>query len=243
MEGTDNDWVVSEMYEPEGRSIPNWSEDDRPREKMLAHGADTLSKAELIAVLIGSGSANETAVQLAQRILSACGDNLHTLSRLNASDLKAYNGMGDAKAAAIIAACELGRRRAMEDIPNNPALGTPDKVYEYMRPLMQDLNHEEGWVLLMDNSLHLKRPVKISRGGFTETAIDVRMAMKEALLAGATAFTLCHNHPSGNLVPSYDDDHLTTKIKEAGKLLRIQFLDHVIITANGYYSYREEGRL
>lgn len=236
-------WYVSETFEPGSRAISNMAPDDRPREKLLEKGPAALSKAELLAILIGSGSNNETAIQLAQRILGSCDNNLHTLFRMSADALNTYKGMGNAKTARIIAACELSRRREEEETPEKATLDSAAAIYRYMKPRMGDLNREQGWAVLMDNSLKLIKAVRLSEGGITETSIDVRIMAKEAIVNNATVVALCHNHPSGNLVPSRDDDNLTKKVNEALKTLRIHFADHIIVTASDYYSYRENGKL
>lgn len=244
METEDNyGWYVSETFEPENRTISNMAPDDRPREKLLEKGPATLSKAELLAILIGSGSTKETAIQLAQRILSSCGDNLHTLFRMSADALNSYKGMGDAKTARIIAACELSRRREAEETPERAVLDNAADIYKYMKPRMGDLTREQGWVVLMDNSFRLVKAVRLSEGGITETAFDVRIVAREAIINNATVVTLCHNHPSGNLIPSRDDDALTKRVNEALRTLRLHLADHVIITAADYYSFRENGKL
>lgn len=243
MEEESKNWVVSEVFEPKRPTINDMALDDRPREKLLEKGADKLSLSELLAILIGSGSTEETAVQLSQRILSSCGNSLNTLFRMSADSLSAYKGMGEAKVARIIAACELSRRREQESVPEQVLLDDAAKVFQYMRPRMGDLTREQGWVLLMNNRFALIKAVKLSEGGITETAIDVRVIAKEALVNDATIVTLCHNHPSGNLHPSRDDDNLTRQVKEALKTLRLYLSDHIIITSSDYYSYNEEGKL
>ena len=222
--------------------IAEWSEEDQPREKMASLGAEALSNAELLAILIGSGSPKESAVELMKRILADSKNNLNTLGKMNIHELCAYNGIGEAKAITILAACELGKRRQMETPEERPDLGTATRIYNHMHPMMQDLNVEEFWVLLMNQHYRLIKKVRISRGGITETAVDVRIIIKEAVLANATILAVCHNHPSGNLKPSSQDDELTRGIKRACELMRIHFLDHVIITDGHYYSYHESGK-
>ena len=223
--------------------ITDWSEADRPREKLRDKGAETLSDAELLAILIGSGSTKESAVALMQRILSACDNNLNTLGKMSLHELMQYNGIGEAKAITIIAACELGKRRQAAKAAERPDMGSAQAVYEYMHPKMQDLDTEEAWVLLMNQRFRLIKAVRLSHGGLTETAVDVRVILREALLANATTLTLIHNHPSGNARPSGDDDRITHKLKTACETMRLYLIDHLIVTDGKYYSYAEEGRI
>ena len=223
-------------------NIKQWAEEDRPREKMVKLGTEALSDAELLAILIGKGSAKEDAVSLMKRVLADCKNNLNTLGKRSIHELCQYNGIGEAKAITILAACELGKRRQMESPEERPDLGTATRIYNHMHPVMQDLDVEEFWVLLMNQHYRLIKKVRISHGGITETAVDIRIIIKEAVLANATILAVCHNHPSGNLSPSSQDDHLTKDIKRACELMRIHFLDHVIITDGQYYSYHESGR-
>ena len=223
-------------------NIKQWAEEDRPREKMVKLGTEALSDAELLAILIGKGSAKEDAVSLMKRILADCKNNLNTLGKRSIHELCQYNGIGEAKAITILAACELGKRRQMERPEERPDLGTATRIYSHMHPIMQDLDVEEFWVLLMNQHYRLIKKLRISHGGITETAVDIRIIIKEAVLANATILAVCHNHPSGNLSPSSQDDHLTKDIKRACELMRIHFLDHVIITDGQYYSYHEQGK-
>mgnify|MGYP002525513505 FL=1 len=223
-------------------NIKQWAEEDRPREKMVKLGTEALSDAELLAILIGKGSAKEDAVSLMKRILADCKNNLNTLGKRSIHELCQYNGIGEAKAITILAACELGKRRQMERPEERPDLGTATRIYNHMHPIMQDLDVEEFWVLLMNQHYRLIKKLRISHGGITETAVDIRIIIKEAVLANATILAVCHNHPSGNLSPSSQDDHLTKDIKRACELMRIHFLDHVIITDGQYYSYHEQGK-
>ena len=223
-------------------TINNWAEEDRPREKMASLGAEALSNAELLAILIGSGSTKESAVDLMKRVLADSKNNLNTLGKMSIHELCQYNGIGEAKAITILAACELGKRRQMESPEERPDLGTATRLYNYMHPIMQDLDVEEFWVLLMNQHYRLIKKVRISHGGITETAVDIRIIMKEAVLANTTILAVCHNHPSGNLKPSRQDDELTKSIKRACELMHIHFLDHVIITDGHYYSYHEQGK-
>ena len=222
-------------------NIKQWAEEDRPREKMVKLGTEALSDAELLAILIGKGSVKEDAVSLMKRILADCKNNLNTLGKMSIHELCQYNGIGEAKAITILAACELGKRRQMESPEERPDLGTATRLYNYMHPIMQDLDVEEFWVLLLNQHYRLIKKVRISHGGITETAVDIRIIMKEAVLANTTILAVCHNHPSGNLKPSRQDDELTKSIKRACELMHIHFLDHVIITDGQYYSYHESG--
>ena len=206
-------------------------------------GAEALSNAELLAILIGSGSPKESAVSLMQRVLSDCDNNLNTLGKRSIHELMEYNGVGEAKAITILAACELGKRRQLEKAAERKDIGTAMDIYNLVHPKMQDLDVEEAWVLLMNQNHKLIKSLRISHGGITETAVDVRVIMKEAILANATVLALCHNHPSNNPRPSKDDDRLTQRVKNACELMRIYFMDHVIVTDGKYYSYYEQGRL
>lgn len=224
-------------------TISQWAEEDRPREKLRDLGTQALSNAELLAILIGSGSAKESAVSLMQRILNDCNNNLNTLGKRSIRELCEYNGIGEAKAITLLAACELGKRRQREKPEERPDLGSPTAIYNYIHPFMQDLDVEEAWIVLMNQNYKLIRAQRISHGGITETAVDVRIIIKEALLSNATVLALCHNHPSNNTTPSADDDRLTTRVKKACEIMRIYFLDHLVITDGRYYSYQEHGKI
>lgn len=224
-------------------NINQWAEEDRPREKLMRLGPTALTNAELLAILVGSGSTKETAVDLMKHVLNDCNNNLNTLGKKSIDELITYNGIGEAKAITIIAACELGKRRQLEKAEERTDLGSATAIYNLMHPIMQDLDTEEGWILLMNQNFKLIEKKCISHGGISETAIDIRLIIKEAILRNATIIALCHNHPSNNIHPSKEDDNLTKRIKDACNLMRIYFLDHVIITDGLYYSYREEGRL
>ena len=206
-------------------------------------GPSALSDAELLAILVGSGSPKEDAVTLMKRILSDCKNNLNTLGKRSIHDLCQYNGVGPAKAITIMAACELGKRRQAEKPEERPDLGTATRIYNYMHPKMQDLDTEEFWLLLMNQNFRLIRELKIAHGGISEVAVDVRILLKEALLCNATIMAVCHNHPSGNLRPSQADNDLTRSIQRACQVMRIHFMDHIIITDGAYYSYSEEGKI
>ena len=223
-------------------NINQWAKEDRPREKMADLGTEALSNAELLAILIGSGSTDESAVELMKHVLADCNNNLNTLGKKSIQDLTKYKGIGEAKAITILAACELGKRRQAESPEERPDLSTATKIYRHMHHLMQDLNVEEFWVLLMNQHYRLIKKVKISHGGITETAVDIRIIFKEAVLANATILAVCHNHPSGNLTPSRADEELTKSIQKACELMRIYFMDHVIVTDGQYYSFHELGK-
>lgn len=222
-------------------NINQWAEEDRPREKLERLGTQALSDAELLAILIGSGSPQEDAVSLMKRILNDCNNNLNTLGKLTIHDLCQYNGVGPAKAITILAACELGKRRQLETVEERPDIGTATRIYNHMHPILQDKDVEEFWILLMNQNHRLIKKMRIARGGISEVSVDVRIIIKEAVLCNATILAVCHNHPSGSLNPSRMDNDLTYSIQNACRLMRIRFLDHVIITDGAYYSYHEEG--
>lgn len=223
--------------------ISHWSDDDRPREKLERLGPSALSDAELLGILIGSGSPGESAVDLMRRVLADCNNNLNTLGKMTVHDLTRYHGMGPAKAITILAACELGKRRQDTDREQRADLGSATAIYNFMHHKLQDLDVEEFHVLLMNQAFKLIRHIPISHGGITETAVDVRVIMKQALLNNTTVLAVCHNHPSGSCQPGPQDDRVTQQIKNACDMMRIYFLDHVIVTDGRYYSYREEGRV
>lgn len=220
--------------------ITNWSEDDRPREKLMLKGKSALSDAELIAILIGSGSRNESAVDLSKRIL-ASADNLNVLGKMSISQLMNFKGIGEAKAITIISALELGRRRRAEDAVELIKITSSKRVFEIMQPIIGELPHEEFWVLFLNNSNKVISKSQLSKGGISGTIVDVRLVFKLALENGATGLILCHNHPSGNLQPSDADRKITKKIKLAGDSLDVKVLDHLIITETKYYSFVDEG--
>ena len=224
-------------------AINQWAEEDRPREKLLRIGAENLSNAELLAILIGSGSSKQSAVDLMKDILADCNNNLNTLGKMGIHELERYNGMGPVKAVTILAACELGKRRHASRPEDRPVIDSADALYRVMHGKMQDLDVEEAWALYLNQGFKLIKAVRLSHGGLSETAVDIRVMMKEALLCNATVLAFCHNHPSNQLRPSREDDRLTERIKQAAGLMRLHFLDHVIVTDGAYYSYREEGKL
>ena len=224
-------------------TIADWSEEDRQREKLERLGPQALSNAELLAILVGSGSPQEDAVSLMKRILTDCGNNLNTLGKLTIHDLCQYKGIGEAKAITILAACELGKRRQQEKPEERPDLGTATRIYNHMHPLLQDKDVEEFWVLLMNQSYRLIKKVCIAHGGISEVTVDIRIIMREAVLSNTTILAACHNHPSGSITPSKNDDQLTLSLKRACDVMRIHFLDHVIVADGCYFSYHEQGRL
>ena len=223
-------------------NINQWAEEDRPREKLMRLGAEALSNAELLAILIGSGSTKESAVDLMKRVLGDCNNNLNTLGKKSIQELCQYNGVGEAKAITILAACELGKRRQMETPEERPDLGTATRIYNHMHPLLQDCDVEEFWLLLMNQNNRLIKKTRISHGGITEVSVDIRIIMREAVLANATILAVCHNHPSGSLRPSKGQP-ADYQLQQACNTMRIPFLDHVIVTDGDYYSYCETGRI
>lgn len=231
------------MEEKTSFSIKFWAEDDRPREKLMLKGKAALSDAELLAILIRSGSRDKTAVELAKEILADSDHKLNELGRLSIGQLTNYKGIGEAKAITIIAALELGRRRRSEEALTRDKITSSQSVYEIMQPIIGDLNHEEFWILYLNNSNKVLRKMQLSKGGITGTLVDVRLTYKNALELGATSVILAHNHPSGTLKPSQPDINLTKKLKTAGKSLDIKVLDHLIITQNAYFSFADEGIL
>lgn len=227
-------------------SIRQWAREDRPREKMMERGAGALTKAELLAILIGSGTAKKSAVDLMREVMHDCDDRLSQLSKMSLDALMSYNGIGEAKALTIMAAAEIGRRRAEEDASKDATQFADAKtVQTFMRPKVQDLDHEESWVLLLNNRACLIRVMHLSKGGLTETSVDVRIVLREALMANATAFILVHNHPSGDPTPSNADKTITELMHKAAKTMNIRLIDHVIVTDSKdvYYSFAEHGNI
>ena len=224
-------------------TIKNWAEEDRPREKLLLKGRHVLTDAELIAILIGSGTIKETAVELAKRILSQFGNNLHELAKLSVQDLMKFKGIGEAKAISIVAALELGRRRKEIETPKREKITSSKDIFDVFCPQFMDLPHEEFHLLLLNRSNMVIRKEFVSRGGISGTVVDPKIIFKIALEHLASSIILCHNHPSGNLKPSAEDISLTKKIKEAGMLLEIPILDHLIISDTSYYSFADEGMM
>lgn len=225
---------------PTSFSIKNWSEDDRPREKLLLKGRAALSDAELIAILIGSGNTEESAVDLSKRILAKAENNLNTLGKLTINQLTEFKGIGEAKAISIAAAMELGRRRRAEEAVELNKITSSRDVFELMQPILGELPHEEFWILYLNNSNKITHKEQSSKGGITGTLVDVRLVLKRALEVGATGIILVHNHPSGTLIASEPDKMLTRKLKTAAESLDIKVLDHIIITEKAYFSFADE---
>ena len=227
--------------EPNNFSIKQWAEDDKPREKLMGKGKAALSDAELIAILIGSGSRNESAVQLSKRILASVDNNLNAIGKLSLKQLMGFKGIGEAKAITIIAALELGRRRRAEETIELKKITSSKDVFELMQPIMGELPHEEFWILYLNNSNKVVYKAQLSKGGITGTVVDIRLVFKMALEQNATSIILTHNHPSGKLLASEADIQITKKLKLAGQQLDIAILDHIIITETGFYSFQDEG--
>lgn len=224
-------------------NIKEWAVEDRPREKLLSNGSRSLSDAELIAILIGSGNLNETAVELSRRILTSANNNLNELGRKSIDSLKAFNGIGEAKAITIVAAMELGRRRKDAEVFDKQKITGSKDAADFFQPLLGDLNHEEFWIMLLDRGNKIIDSFMISQGGISGTVIDVRIIMKPAIEKLASAIILCHNHPSGTMQASDADLKITRKISDAAKLMDISVLDHIIIGQNTYLSFADEGIL
>ncbi|MDC6387234.1 DNA repair protein RadC [Maribacter sp. PR1] len=218
-------------------SIKNWSDDDKPREKLVNKGRSALSNAELIAILIGSGSRDESAVELSKRILASVDNNLNELGKLSIQQLMKFKGIGEAKAISIAAALEIGRRRRGEDSLKIEKIGSSHDVFDVLHPIIGDLEHEEFWILYLNNSNKILHKAQLSKGSITGTLVDVRLVMKQCLELGAVALILAHNHPSGTLKPSNADKEITQKIKNASEALDIRVLDHLIITQREYFSF------
>jgi DNA repair protein RadC len=224
-------------------SIKNWSDDDKPREKLILKGRSALSDAELIAILIGSGSRNESAVELSKRILASVNNNLNELGTLSIQKLMQFKGIGEAKAVSIAAALEIGRRRRGEDAKKITKISSSKSVFELLQPFLGELPHEEFWIVYLNNSNKVLQSTQQSKGSITGTLVDVRLIMKVALELGAVALILAHNHPSGTLKPSEADKQITQKIKNAAAGLDIKVLDHLIITQTEYFSFADENIL
>lgn len=224
-------------------SIRDWPEDERPREKVLRNGVSTLSKSELLAVLIGTGNAEESAVDLMKRVLASCGNSIAELAKLSVDDLCRFKGIGVAKAITIVAACELWKRRRSDELCEQVRIKCSRDIYEYFYPIMCLMHVEEMYVLLLNNNNVVIDHVRISSGGFTSSAVDIRLVIREALMKRATGIAVCHNHPSRNKHPSRADDEITMAIAEACKIMNIRFLDHIVFTVGDYFSYNDEGRM
>ena len=221
-------------------SIKNWADDDKPREKLLQKGRSVLSDAELVAILIGSGSRSQSAVELGKRILNSVDNNLNELGKLSVKQLMQFKGIGEAKAVTIAAALEMGRRRRGEAAKKVTKINSSRDVFELLQPVMGELPHEEFWIVYLNNSNKVLHKEQLSKGGITGTLVDVRLVLKQALEFGAIGLILVHNHPSGVLKPSGADKQITSKLKLAAEALDIKVLDHVIITEKAYFSFADE---
>lgn len=222
-------------------SINKWAEDDRPREKMMNKGEQSLSDAELLAILIGSGNKDESAVELMKRVLSACDNNLNTLAKWQQKDYQQFKGIGQAKSITIMAALELGRRRKQQEVRQKIQIKNSKDIYELYQSVMCDLSKEEFWVLLLNNNSRIIGNIKINSGGVDNVYIDVREVLREALLQRATRIVIVHNHPSGNTQPSKADIEITKKIAQSADIMNIKLLDHIIVCEDKYYSFADEG--
>lgn len=221
--------------------ITDWAVEDRPREKLYQKGTSSLSDAELLAILIGSGTRKKSAVDLGRELLSLVSNNLNTLGKLGISDLTKIHGIGQARAVTIAAALELGRRRRLADMPEIPQIKCSRDVFDLVSPSLSDLPHEEFWILFLNRSNKVINRMRLSQGGISGTVTDVRLIMKKAIENLSSGIIVCHNHPSGNLTPSESDTKITNKIKEAGAIMDIQLLDHLIICDRDYYSFADNG--
>lgn len=224
-------------------TINQWAEEDRPREKMMSHGEASLSNAELLAILIGSGNSEDSAVDLMRKILNTYHNSLNELGKASIDELCKFKGIGPAKAVTIKAASELGKRRKEADVRERKTIFSSKDIYEYFYPLLCDLPTEESWVLLLNQASKVIDKVKISTGGLSATVVDVRCILREALLKRASAIILCHNHPSGSIRPSREDDRLTEQVHQAAQVMNIRLVDHIIVTDGKFYSYADEGRI
>jgi len=221
-------------------SIKNWADDDKPREKLIQKGRSVLSDAELLAILIGSGNRNESAVALSKRILASTNQNLNELGKLSIKQLMSFKGIGEAKAVTIAAALEIGRRRRGEEAKKVTKINSSKSVFELLQPILGELPHEEFWILYLNNANSVILKEQLSKGGITGTLVDVRLVLKQALEYGAVGLVLAHNHPSGTLKPSNADKEITLKLKAATEALDIKVLDHLIITEKAYFSFADE---
>ncbi len=233
---------MTEFYSPK-LSFKDRADEDKPREKLLQQGVRALSNAELLAIILGSGNREETVVELSQRILASAGNNLTALGKYSINQLVSdFRGIGQAKAISIIAALELGKRRKAEE-QSVVRVKCSNDIYHVFYPILSDLQVEECWVMLLTRSNTILEKIRVSQGGVSETAVDAKLILKEAVVRLASGLVLCHNHPSGNMYPSTQDDLITKKVKESARLLDITLVDHVIFCESGYYSYVDEGRL
>ncbi|MGB1019866.1 MAG: RadC family protein [Flavobacteriaceae bacterium] len=228
---------------PKNLSIKDWDTKDRPREKLLSSGESVLSNAELLAILIGSGNAEESAVRLMQRLLAASQHKLKEVQQLSVEQMTVLKGIGKVKAVKIKAALALAQRLASEEVPERVKLNQSGAVYQIAKPLLAHLNHEEFWVFYLNQSHRLLEPKCLSKGGIAQASVDIRLALKRALELSSKALILAHNHPSGNLTPSAADKTLTRKFKHAATTLELTLLDHLIVAEQGYFSFADEGLL
>lgn len=224
-------------------SIKFLAEDDRPREKFLLKGKNSLSDAELLAIIMGSGNREDSAVELGRKILNSVKNNWHNLSLLQISDLMKFKGVGEAKAISIATALEIGRRRAAQEVPEKIQISESKDIYKVLQPYLSDLRTEEFWAVFLNQNNRILGKSKLSSGGINQSVVDVRILFKTALEHFATGIAIAHNHPSGNLKPSHDDLKITKQVAEAGKILNIQLLDHLIISQNSYFSFADENLL
>ncbi len=232
-----------EPYSKNNLTIKSWAEEDRPREKLLAKGKQNLSDAELLAILLGSGSRDETAVGLAQRILKSVENDLNELGRRSIAELTKFKGMGEAKSITVVAAMELGRRRQLTDVKERPQIRSSRDAWQVIAPILMDLAHEEFWILLLNRANKVMSREQISLGGVAGTVVDAKIVFRKAIEGMASSIILVHNHPSGNLQPSQQDIDLTRKLKKAGETLDIAVLDHLIIAESSYFSFADENLL
>ena len=231
------------MTEPIKLSVKDWSPEDQPREKLLYKGVNSLSSAELLAIILGSGSREESVVDLSHRILQSVNNNINQLGKLSVKQLMQFNGIGEAKAISIVAALELGKRRKAEEIRSRERILFSEDIYEYFHPLLCDLYYEEFWVLFLNRASKVIDKLKISQGGVSSTIVDAKIIYREALFRLATSVALCHNHPSGNPSPSEEDDSITAQLRRGLKFLDMELKDHVIICDGKFYSYADKHRI
>lgn len=225
-------------------TIRDWAEDDRPREKMLRNGSQALSDAELLAILIGSGNKTESAVELSRRILKEYNDNLNELAKMSIGELcKGFKGIGEAKAITIAAALEIGRRRKVKEMPERKIIRHSVDLWDIFEPVLQDLKHEEFWIVFLNASNRVIDMKRLNQGGLRKTVVDVTMLLRMALEKSAMSIAVAHNHPSGLLEPSREDEFITKNIKKGCDAIDIELVDHIIITEEGYYSFADKGKL
>ena len=235
--------MENDLEEGKRLSLKEKDRSEQPREKLMDLGPESLSNAELLAILIGSGTTKKTAVELMQEVMDDCDGKFTNLYHMSVKRLMEYNGIGEAKAITIKAAAEIGQRRAQESVQDLKQIARAEDVYTWMHLKVQNLTHEASWVFLLNNNARLLGVRQISSGGITETSVDVRLVLKEAFLADATSIILCHNHPSGSTRPSRQDDKLTESLRNACAVVNLKLIDHVIVADGGYYSYAEHGKL